>query len=363
MPSFPSLKSPPTHKGRTFSLAGPLPGSAPPTTMSFPKSVGLGIGIGDLSEPDVDPEAPLPTFDEQQSMLAVDLSLYPGESRSYTYSVILPENLPPTYKGRTLKFSYELVIGTCRAGDRGKSSGSGSVSRVMKVPIRIYNNVAVGRRMRSPSQSGAKVIEQMVKTSRHPSQVGTLVDLQRYSLRLLQTFPDKVPNGSGNLPRYHLRVNGLDEDDELARNGVTSMENEGGLSGCREAVEILTRNPKKASYDVNKDGVKVAVLTFPKTSYRLGETVLGVVELNDRTGRSRVLKMCALLEAQESLPSSISPPSTSRHLRRVHAEHYSAFVASTLRTTFSLDIPSDASPAFQIDVAQAQGGGGRKAFG
>ena len=43
------------------------------------------------------------------------------------------------------------------------------------------------------------------------------------------------------------------------------------------------------SYDVNKDGVKVAVLTFTKSAYRLGETVLGVVELNERTSRARVL--------------------------------------------------------------------------
>lgn len=45
------------------------------------------------------------------------------------------------------------------------------------------------------------------------------------------------------------------------------------------------------SYDVNKDGVKVAVLTFTKSAYRLGETVLGVVELNERQGRSRVLSV------------------------------------------------------------------------
>lgn len=47
------------------------------------------------------------------------------------------------------------------------------------------------------------------------------------------------------------------------------------------------------SYDVNKDGVKVAVLTFAKSAYRLGETVLGVVEFNDRKGRSRVLQVRA----------------------------------------------------------------------
>ena len=45
------------------------------------------------------------------------------------------------------------------------------------------------------------------------------------------------------------------------------------------------------SYDVNKDGVKVAVLTFTKSAYRLGETVMGVIELNRRAGRSRVLKV------------------------------------------------------------------------
>lgn len=46
-----------------------------------------------------------------------------------------------------------------------------------------------------------------------------------------------------------------------------------------------------ASYDVNKDGVKVAVLTFTKAAYRLGETVMGVVELNDRTSTARVLQV------------------------------------------------------------------------
>ena len=45
------------------------------------------------------------------------------------------------------------------------------------------------------------------------------------------------------------------------------------------------------SYDVTKDGVKVAVLTFPKAAYRVGETMLGVVEMNERTGRARVLQV------------------------------------------------------------------------
>jgi hypothetical protein len=65
-----------------------------------------------------------------------------------TYTLLLPENLPPTFRGRSLKISYELVIGTCRASTsamRSSSSlgptGANSTSRVMKVPIRVYNNV------------------------------------------------------------------------------------------------------------------------------------------------------------------------------------------------------------------------------
>jgi hypothetical protein len=67
----------------------------------------------------------------------------------------LPDVLPPTYRGRALSFSYELLVGTCRArslptptksaGGGGGGGGSGvgvnSVSRVMKVPIRVYNHV------------------------------------------------------------------------------------------------------------------------------------------------------------------------------------------------------------------------------
>lgn len=62
-----------------------------------------------------------------------------------TYTVRLPDNLPPTFKGKALKFNYELVVGTCRAGPSG-GTGAGvsanSISRVMKVPVRIYNHVA-----------------------------------------------------------------------------------------------------------------------------------------------------------------------------------------------------------------------------
>ncbi|KAF8845538.1 Rgp1-domain-containing protein [Paxillus ammoniavirescens] len=377
-PSTPSPSSQPRAPGRSRTPSLSSTSSAtlvntPTPTPTATNGVGLGL-INGGTEVDVDPETPLPTFEVQPAMLAVDLSLAPGESRTYTYTLLLPENLPPTFRGRSLKISYELVIGTCRASSsamRSSSSlgptGANSTSRVMKVPIRVYNNVTIGKIQRPydllwpVAKRRVHSIEAWPKVADGPLKSNgtanvllssnnssrSLDDLRDYGQRLLGTFPN--PDATGvRIKMPSEAVSPKQGDFEREREGES-----GALTGCREAVEILTRNPKKVSYDVNKEGVKVAVLTFTKSAYRLGETVLGVVELNDRQSRSRVMSLSAMLEAQEMLPSQISSAGGIRHMRRVHAEHHSTFVSSCLRTTFSLDIPSDASPAFQIQLGDA----------
>ncbi|KAJ7154813.1 Rgp1-domain-containing protein [Mycena filopes] len=425
--------------------------SADPTSTNGITGAGGDVGVasvaGNITSTDADPEAPVPTLEVPPEMLAVDLALGPGESRSCefpplaslsflslpfqfgpisrklhthpfaslaliehhakiqpadTYTLLLPGHLPPTFKGRTLRFSYELVVGACRAASSVNGGASSSRSSVMKVPIRVYGDTPVGRPARpydlmwpvarriagtsprtpssshSPSDAKAKHAPEPPKPSviehqhvaaatgltlvtsvsskvqrQTPPQQGSVEELAQYAARLLA-------KGSAS--------SGLGEDgdrDGLSEEGLGSANvGGGGLSGCREAVEVLTRNLKKVSYDITKDGVTVAVLTFPKSAFRLGETVSGVVEVNWRQGRGRVLQLTALLEAHESLPSVLavppSTPTTTRYLRRVHAEHHSRFVLGTLRLGFALDIPSDGSPAFGIvagDGASGSAGG------
>jgi hypothetical protein len=66
--------------------------------------------------------------------------------------------------------------------------------------------------------------------------------------------------------------------------------------------------------------VKVAVLTFTKSAYRLGETVLGVVELNQRTSRARVLSVCltSRLLSHQLLNCQLSFRPYWRHTSRYH---------------------------------------------
>ena len=122
-----------------------------------------------------------------------------------------------------------------------------------------------------------------------------------------------------NLDSDAQRVAHEREDDGMDRSG-----NAGRRHGCREAVEVLTRNPKKGvrqslpfqvvlsdtfflgkvSYDIAKDGEQVAVLTFVKSAYRLGEAILGIVDINGPPGRTRVLKVRPLFESFSTLEYS-----------------------------------------------------------
>lgn len=169
--------SPPSLSGLTSSLSSSFSlGSA----SSSPASVGdAGRGDGDDSVVGGGGgEERLPVLDIPPAMLAVDLVLAPGETKSCeslsfikteqpqlnvsldSYTLKLPECLPPTYRGRNVKFGYELVVGTCRrpvsissfpsstygppktpsSAERG--SANATTSRVMKVPLRVYNHVS-----------------------------------------------------------------------------------------------------------------------------------------------------------------------------------------------------------------------------
>lgn len=65
--------------------------------------------------------------------------------------------------------------------------------------------------------------------------------------------------------------------------------------------------------------------------------------------------MTVLLETQELIPETLSKESKPSSLRRIQAEQHGDVVINLSRTQFSLDIPSDASPGFGVNV----GGEGR----
>jgi hypothetical protein len=79
----------------------------------------------------------IPLLSTPQSLLFVDLRLAPEEEQSYSFSFTLPKGLPASHKGKAIKISYNLVIGTQRP------SGSNEPQRVNRItiPFRVFSGV------------------------------------------------------------------------------------------------------------------------------------------------------------------------------------------------------------------------------
>lgn len=188
-----------------------------------------------------------------------------------TYTLPLPANLPPTYRGRIMKFTYHLVVGVCRSvPPAAPSAGAsrGSTSQVMRVPVRIYNHVDVSGVQRPydllwpvlQPPTKAQTARVSETTSRSPVKWGALTraaspqsppdiesgadpaaNLREYALRLLASLPDP----SGDRVKLPTSLEAMSHDRELQGH---SSHGGGELTGCREAVEILTRNMRKGSF-------------------------------------------------------------------------------------------------------------------
>ncbi|OXG38828.1 hypothetical protein C360_01255 [Cryptococcus neoformans Bt15] len=168
-----------------------------------------------------------------------------------------------------------------------------------------------------------------------------------------------IPSSTSRLQERNI---GLKKDNFIE--GDTGLSDEvGDGEGCGEAVEILSRHSAKASYDIEKNGESVAILTLVKTTYRLGESVLGVVTFNKPQTSFPVLKFSAYLFSHELIPEPLLPPShpssgaTQPPLYKLHAEHHTLYALSAQRLSFSLDIPSDATPAFNLAAGEGEKGG------
>lgn len=67
-------------------------------------------------------------------------------------------------------------------------------------------------------------------------------DLRDYARKLLGTFSDP------NLADNNVQISAVSSRDGLDVERDREREEEGALNGCRQAVEILTRNPKKGQF-------------------------------------------------------------------------------------------------------------------
>ena len=79
----------------------------------------------------------IPILSTAQSILFVDLQLRPGERKSFSFKHTLPLGIPPSFKGRALKSSYSLVVGTQRSGGQKRQHAV----RQVEVPFKVLSSI------------------------------------------------------------------------------------------------------------------------------------------------------------------------------------------------------------------------------
>ncbi|KAJ1036724.1 hypothetical protein NDA10_004996 [Ustilago hordei] len=290
----------------------------------------------------------VPTFSTPPSIVAVDLLLAPGESKRFQFRLRLPVDLPPSYSGKAIRIKYVLSLGTNRLRmPQGRKEG-----RLISIPIRVYGYVgASGFRpfydlMNPVIQTKEEAVVEVVgDDDKTPAAVlsgqggrkanaTTQIqkkDLQEYTKQLLKS------KASDDTPTPELRIS-----------TIQACNNHNSSNSCKAAVEALARTATKVSYDISKDGKVAAVLTLVRSRYRLGETITGVININNSQSLARIARMSAVLETLEEIQPSIAtlPAGPSQRATRiVHAEHHES-VLDKGRAAFDLSIPSSASPEF-----------------
>ncbi|KAI9753808.1 MAG: hypothetical protein M4579_004989 [Chaenotheca gracillima] len=324
------------------------------------ESIGGLLGGGELSSikemRGVASSKTIPLLSTPQSILFVDLNLGPGESKSYSYKFPLPTGLPPSHRGKAIKISYSLVIGTQRpSSKRGQQQ-----VRHVDIPFRVFSGLnGRGQILGHDLMSPHILLKDNATTASLPNDDSLSV-----------TFPAQngasKPSGKSNSskedflsyveslverPRQNSGV-GLLSPTETRQHRHSSFFEE--PSTVKEAIDLAilrsssTSTPERSAnrFDIARNGRRVAVLLLPRPAFRLGETITAIIDFSQ--SHIPCYAIHATLETSETVDPALSLRSDAS-IYRVTRKLYATRSESTLfaqRVIFSPTIPTNATPDF-----------------
>lgn len=292
----------------------------------------------------------IPLLTTPQSILFVDLQLAPGESRAYEYSFKLPRGLPPTHKGKAVKISYSIVIGTQRAGGMKEQQ-----VRSVEAPFRVLGSV----------NSGGEILGHDMMTP----YVLLRDEAQVVAAGKGAKAPRNTTNGTSESSTLHGFLNYVDELVNHSRHdlGGTLLSPTAGTptrsrrpsaiedaASSKEAIDLaimrsnLTADGQQSPnrFEIARNGQRVGVVMLTRPAYRLGEVVTMVIDFTDVDVPCYAVHTS--LETSEKVDQSLAVRSESS-IHRVTRKVYTASSEATLysrRVVFTPTIPITATPEF-----------------
>ncbi|PGH23469.1 hypothetical protein AJ80_02423 [Polytolypa hystricis UAMH7299] len=288
----------------------------------------------------------IPLLSTSQSLLFVDLRLSPGEERSFSFSFTLPRGLPASHKGKAIKVSYNLVIGTQRAINVKEAQ---RVHRI-NIPFRVLSGVdghggVLGHDLMRPYvllRDEARV-QRVDSAPARPTKEKSISAKSWNSAPEFLSYVDEILD-----PRRRRDSFASGTPLDLQPN---SLLNNGQFS-CKDAIDfaILRSNQSSGSdrstnrFEITRSGRRIAVVVLNRPFHRLGETVMATIDFSNAALPCYSVR--GSLETSEKVSPTIalrSSASIARATRRIHATCFENTLFST-RVVFTPAIPISATP-------------------
>ncbi|KAI8344340.1 Rgp1-domain-containing protein [Chlamydoabsidia padenii] len=389
-------------------------------TMYRPQGTGFGGGGGlwnGKQDSKFDTRS-TPVFSTPPSILFVDLDLTPGETKKYSYKIKLPNDLPPSHRGKSIRFNYYLVVGTQRGGSTSTVARNGGIQQqqgqVVQLRFRVLNHVSEdGSRpiydLMNPvvvykDEAQVELIQESTNKAKRSGSICSIASAnstplsplgndyphqinsndhyhhQQHQQQLQQTSSSATPETVKKRQLFMDYVNelleksangGHDDIQEITRRESDAYDeqqitqnDDGGdeiimtehdyRKTCAQVVTRITHLSRKAMYDLCKNNQRVAKLQLTKVAHRLGEPILGILNFGEAT--LSTYKVSIFLESQEIVESSISlrQPQYIARVSRKSHSEFHTFCLNNHTLAFSLPIPTTASPEFQTTGVKLQ---------
>ncbi|POR37783.1 Protein sat1 [Tolypocladium paradoxum] len=290
----------------------------------------------------------VPLLTTPQSVLFVDLQLAPGESRAFEYSFKLPRGLPPTHKGKAVKISYSLVIGTQRVGGAKEQQ-----VRSVEIPFRVLGSVnshgeILGHDLMNPyvllrDEAVVKSLGKGKKAQGEKAPCDSPATMKEFL-----TYVDEL----ATRPKDEVGGTLLSPTEASKSRRPSTFEEVGS---AKEAIHLAIMRSNLAAegqqspnrFEIARNGQRVGVVMLTRPAYRLGEVATMVIDFTDADIPCYAVH--ATLETAEKVDSSLAVRSESsihRVTRKVYAATSEAALYSR-RVVFTPTIPISATPEFE----------------
>lgn len=240
-------------------------------------------------------------YTTEASVLFCDLKLRKGETKKFIYSDVLPSEVPPSYKGQHIKFSYKICIGVGRVGQP---------LCIIRLPFRLFE------------------LKGIFKSIKRNSSVQQDSDGPTLS-------PKKEQSDTNPF---------LEED---------LLESYSLLDAAMDTLTTLTVKRNLNTYNIASTSGCVGKFCLSKHYYRLGEDVLGTFDL---TGSEvSCIKFTVSLQVEETISKScLLQPSSSNFVHYITLCRHEECCYHTTKTNFLLPIPVTATPEFTHKIVSVR---------